>query len=267
MAEWFVAKSSEMKDGDRRIVKTKTGEWKDDAFFIDVIAWKEMADRNKDKARKGVPVVVDNTFATPVCQQPFALGADLVVHSVTKYLAGHSDLIQGAVLARDADVFAPVKFLQNAIGAVPAGFAERYAVLQEAQAAATAYARAGVSCEAVDAAARDVLDAAGFELVFPPFDCTQVDKAKLIGALQGIDGTLASVERLSSCSRRLSCQRQLQVQEVRLERTTLAERMRDAVVRRLHRHRLLRRVREHQRPERTPLDQEQRAEMTIQPAR
>src|SRR6185503_744976 len=47
---------------------------------------------------------------------------DLVVHSVTKYLAGHSDLIQGAVLARDAAVFAPVKFLQNATGAVPSPF-------------------------------------------------------------------------------------------------------------------------------------------------
>lgn len=69
---------------------------------------------------KGALVAVDNTFATPVLQQPFALGADLVVHSVTKYLAGHSDLIQGAVLARDAAIFEPIKFLQNAIGAVPA---------------------------------------------------------------------------------------------------------------------------------------------------
>ncbi|MDQ3068468.1 MAG: cystathionine gamma-synthase [Acidobacteriota bacterium] len=68
----------------------------------------------------GALVVVDNTFATPYFQQPFALGADLVVHSVTKYLAGHSDLIQGAVLARDRAVFDPVKFLQNATGAVPA---------------------------------------------------------------------------------------------------------------------------------------------------
>jgi cystathionine beta-lyase len=65
-------------------------------------------------------VVVDNTFATPVGQQPFSLGADIVVHSVTKYLAGHSDLIQGAALARDAAIFEPIKFLQNAIGAVPA---------------------------------------------------------------------------------------------------------------------------------------------------
>ena len=67
-------------------------------------------------------VVVDNTFATPCFQQPFELGADIVVHSVTKYLAGHSDVIQGAVLAREAEVFAPVKFLQNATGAVPSPF-------------------------------------------------------------------------------------------------------------------------------------------------
>ena len=67
-------------------------------------------------------VVVDNTFATPYFQQPLDLGADLVVHSVTKYLAGHSDVIQGAVVARDAAVFEPVKFLQNALGGVPSAF-------------------------------------------------------------------------------------------------------------------------------------------------
>jgi len=69
---------------------------------------------------RGALLVVDNTFATPYFQQPFERGADLVVHSVTKYLAGHSDLIQGAALARDPAVFEPVKFLQNATGAVPA---------------------------------------------------------------------------------------------------------------------------------------------------
>ncbi len=71
---------------------------------------------------KGSLVVVDNTFATPYFQQPFELGADIVVHSVTKYLAGHSDTIQGAALAKDAAVFEPVKFLQNATGAVPSPF-------------------------------------------------------------------------------------------------------------------------------------------------
>ena len=71
---------------------------------------------------RGALVVVDNTFATPYFQQPFQLGADLVVHSVTKYLAGHSDLVQGAVIARDQGIFEPVGFLQNALGGVPSPF-------------------------------------------------------------------------------------------------------------------------------------------------
>lgn len=72
--------------------------------------------------QRGAFVVVDNTFATPYFQQPFSLGADIVVHSVTKYLAGHSDVIQGAVLAREGEIFAPIRFLQNATGAVPSPF-------------------------------------------------------------------------------------------------------------------------------------------------
>jgi cystathionine beta-lyase/cystathionine gamma-synthase len=71
---------------------------------------------------RGAFVVVDNTFATPCFQRPFELGVDIVVHSVTKYLAGHSDLIQGAALAKDPAIFEPIKFLQNATGAVPAPF-------------------------------------------------------------------------------------------------------------------------------------------------
>jgi len=71
---------------------------------------------------RGALVVVDNTFATPCFQQPFELGADIVIHSVTKYLAGHSDTVQGVALAKDAAVFEPIKFLQNATGAVPSPF-------------------------------------------------------------------------------------------------------------------------------------------------
>jgi cystathionine beta-lyase/cystathionine gamma-synthase len=71
---------------------------------------------------RGSLVVVDNTFATPYFQQPFELGADIVVHSVTKYLGGHSDTIQGATLAKDPAIFEPIKFLQNATGAVPSPF-------------------------------------------------------------------------------------------------------------------------------------------------
>lgn len=70
----------------------------------------------------GAILVADNTFASPVNQRPLDLGADLVIHSVTKYLAGHSDLVQGAVLARDGKLFERVKYLQNASWAVPSPF-------------------------------------------------------------------------------------------------------------------------------------------------
>ncbi len=68
----------------------------------------------------GTLVVVDNTFATPYLQRPLALGADLVVHSTTKYLGGHSDVIGGAVVGVDPAVHQQLAFLQNAVGAVPA---------------------------------------------------------------------------------------------------------------------------------------------------
>lgn len=69
--------------------------------------------------RAGVRVVVDNTFATPLLQHPLALGADLVIHSTTKYINGHSDVLGGAVLTNDESLAAELKFFQNAIGAVP----------------------------------------------------------------------------------------------------------------------------------------------------
>lgn len=65
---------------------------------------------------------VDNTFATPVLQQPLLLGADIVIHSATKYLGGHSDLIAGILVAKDETVGAKLKFFQNACGAVLAPF-------------------------------------------------------------------------------------------------------------------------------------------------
>ncbi|MBI2898953.1 MAG: cystathionine gamma-synthase [Planctomycetes bacterium] len=67
----------------------------------------------------GVRVVVDNTFATPYLQQPLSLGADLVVHSTTKYLGGHSDVVGGAIVTNDEGAWKELKFYQNAVGAVP----------------------------------------------------------------------------------------------------------------------------------------------------
>jgi len=74
-------------------------------------------------------VVVDNTFATPYLQQPIALGADLSVHSSTKYLGGHSDVVGGFVAVDDAELADEVRFLQNAMGAVPSPF-DCYLVLR-----------------------------------------------------------------------------------------------------------------------------------------
>lgn len=67
----------------------------------------------------GVLTCVDNTFASPYLQQPIAMGADLVLHSATKYLGGHSDLVHGAVITRNAELSERLHFIQNASGAVP----------------------------------------------------------------------------------------------------------------------------------------------------
>ncbi|MGI4818597.1 MAG: cystathionine gamma-synthase [Janthinobacterium lividum] len=67
-------------------------------------------------------LVVDNTFASPYCQQPLALGADIVMHSATKYLNGHSDVVGGVLIAKTPEMAAELKFLQNSIGGVMGPF-------------------------------------------------------------------------------------------------------------------------------------------------
>jgi cystathionine gamma-synthase len=70
----------------------------------------------------GALLVVDNTFASPYLQEPLALGADVVVHSTTKYLGGHSDVVGGALITRSAELGASIAFHQNSMGAVPGPF-------------------------------------------------------------------------------------------------------------------------------------------------
>lgn len=70
----------------------------------------------------GALLVVDNTFASPYFQTPLDLGADIVYHSVTKYINGHSDVVMGVVATNNEEVYTKLKFLQNSIGAVPAPF-------------------------------------------------------------------------------------------------------------------------------------------------
>ena len=67
-------------------------------------------------------LVVDNTFASPIAQRPLLMGADIVYHSATKYMAGHSDVVSGALVTSSNDLHERLKFLQNAIGAVPGPF-------------------------------------------------------------------------------------------------------------------------------------------------
>jgi cystathionine gamma-synthase len=73
-------------------------------------------------AKKNALVAVDNTFATPVNQSPLAQGADFVVHSTTKYLGGHSDVVGGVVVSAHPDWYERLRFVQNSIGAVPGPF-------------------------------------------------------------------------------------------------------------------------------------------------
>jgi cystathionine gamma-lyase len=69
--------------------------------------------------RSGQVVVVDNTFATPYFQQPLALGTDVVVHSTTKYIGGHSDIVGGVAITHDRELAESIKFHQNSVGGVP----------------------------------------------------------------------------------------------------------------------------------------------------
>lgn len=83
--------------------------------ILDIAALAELAHKH------GALLAVDNTFASPYLQQPLKLGADIVVHSTTKYLGGHSDVVGGAVIGRK-ELLEPVKFYQNAAGATPGPF-------------------------------------------------------------------------------------------------------------------------------------------------
>ncbi|MBB4917856.1 cystathionine gamma-synthase [Streptosporangium saharense] len=84
--------------------------------IADIAALAELAHEN------GALLVVDNTFASPYLQQPLALGADIVVHSTTKYVGGHSDVVGGALVTADAELGAKLAFNQNAMGAVAGPF-------------------------------------------------------------------------------------------------------------------------------------------------
>jgi cystathionine beta-lyase/cystathionine gamma-synthase len=94
-------------------LETPTNPW------LKVIDIKEVADMAHNA---GAKLVVDNTFASPYLQRPLELGADVVVHSATKYLGGHSDVVNGLMVTKDRDLRDRVAFHQNATGATPGPF-------------------------------------------------------------------------------------------------------------------------------------------------
>ncbi len=94
--------------------------------LLQIIDIKAITDLARSKKLK---TVVDNTFASPYLQNPLALGADIVVHSATKYLGGHSDVVGGAILTSDEEAYERLKFHQNAVGSVP-GPMDCYLVLR-----------------------------------------------------------------------------------------------------------------------------------------
>jgi cystathionine gamma-synthase len=81
-----------------------------------LLTWPEIREAAQEA---GAYVVVDNTFATPLLQQPLSMGVDLVVHSATKYLSGHADVLLGAVVTRNDELFDVLKNRRDLLGAIP----------------------------------------------------------------------------------------------------------------------------------------------------
>ena len=90
--------------------------------LIDLTAVAQALERRKGPGGERPILVVDNTFASPAGQQPLELGADITFHSATKYLAGHSDTVNGVLATSRDDLYERLAFLQNAVGAVPGPF-------------------------------------------------------------------------------------------------------------------------------------------------
>jgi cystathionine gamma-synthase len=90
--------------------------------LVDIAATADTVRRRAAEGGRRPLIVVDNTFASPAIQRPLSLGADIVFHSATKYLAGHSDTVVGVAVTSDPEAAERLRFLQNAMGAVPGPF-------------------------------------------------------------------------------------------------------------------------------------------------
>ena len=126
--------------------------------IVDLRATAKIAKEN------GCVSVLDNTFASPYLQQPLAMGYDLVVHAATKYLGGHADVVSGALLTSDDDLYEKLKYAQNALGAVP-GPLDCYLVLRGTK---TLAVRMEKHCDNAEALATWLADRREVERVLYP---------------------------------------------------------------------------------------------------
>lgn len=139
----------------------------------------------------GALVVVDNTFATPMLQRPLALGADAVVHSTTKYLNGHSDVVGGVIATSHAALAERLRFLQNAIGAVPSPF-DCYLVLRGLK---TLPVRMERHCRSAGALAAWLETQPAVEKVIYPGLASHPQKALAERQMKGFGGMISFVVR------------------------------------------------------------------------
>jgi len=159
--------------------------------LIDIAGVVEAVGARAHGASRRPLLVVDNTFATPVLQRPLELGADLVVHSTTKYIGGHSDVIGGAVIAADANVLQPVRFVQNAAGGVPGPF-DCYLAHRGVKTLALRVGQHGVNAQAV---AEWAAQQSAFETVIYPGLPQHPDHALAQRQMAGFGGMVSAVLR------------------------------------------------------------------------
>jgi cystathionine beta-lyase/cystathionine gamma-synthase len=146
--------------------------------------------------RHGILTVVDNTFASPYLQNPLDLGADIALHSATKYLGGHSDVVHGCVIVRDAEIGQRLHFIQNASGAVP-GPMDCFLILRGLK---TLHLRVQRACENAEAIARWLANHPAVSKVYWPGFATHPNheiakkQMRMFGAMVSFDLTDNTLE-------------------------------------------------------------------------
>lgn len=172
--------------------------------IIDIAAVCKLAKANN------ILVCVDNTFASPYLQNPLDLGADLVLHSATKYLGGHSDVVHGAIVAKSKEQYEQLKFIQNASGAVP-GPMDCFLILRGIK---TLHLRVQRSCENAKVLAEYLLKHPKISRVlypgFPSHPNHHIAKAQMkdFGAMISFDlkdGQFESAKKVLSNTKLFAC--------------------------------------------------------------